>query len=118
MNCLDGFVAKMLASDEVWPPIGAKLPSGEVKLQIREIWKYMIGKVIAQCGPFAGVPKSDHLDELVSTEVRLLPWGLPRRNMGWRRPLGVGNSEYVACVRAVFARAVHSPISDSCVSSN
>lgn len=97
--------------DEVWPHRSVHLPFETQKKEIREIWKYMLGKVIIPGGPFAGAPKSDHLGKIVDKAVRLSPWGIPERCKGWRRPIGVQNSEYEEWLRTVFGRTAPSPIS-------
>ena len=64
----------------------------------------MLGKVAVQGGPFAGAPKSDHLETLVDKATKPFPWGLHERRKGWRRPLGVENAEYDKRIRDVFGR--------------
>ena len=109
-------MSRKLSSDAVWPQFCVKLPVGKEKQKIRAAWAYMLGKVIVQGGPFAGAPKSDHLEKIVDKAMKLFPWGPPKRKMGRRRPLGVTNAEYEAWLREVFGRTVPSPISYSCAS--
>ena len=68
-------------------------------------------------GPFAGVRKSDKLDNLVNESVRLCPVGIPERHTGWRRPRpAVGNMDYFNWAKDVFARTAPTPISNILVS--
>ena len=62
--------------------------------EARPIWAYVLGKVGRQCGPFRGVEKTDHLDRLVDTAVRLFPCGAPGRNRKWQVPDSARISEY------------------------
>ena len=108
---------RMLARVSVWPVIGRRLPNGQDKKEIWQMWEFALGRVVAQDGPFAGVRKSDKLDKLANEAVRLFPWGIPGRHNGWRIPsLAVENMEYVNWIKEVFARTAPSPISNILVS--
>ena len=79
---------------------------------VRSIWKYMLQKVTIQGGPFAGFDKSDQLEELVDTAVRLFPTGIPDRSKKWTLPHGVLVTEYAPFLKKVFLRTVPTPISE------
>ena len=121
MQCLEiqgvqELVYKMLTGVSAWPVIGRRLPTGGKK-NIRQMWEFVVVGVVMQGGPFAGVRKSDKIDNLCNAAARLFPWGIPDRHNGRRRPsLAVGNTEYVKWVKEVFARTAPPPISNILVS--
>ena len=53
----------MLITPTIWPESPMKLPTGADK-NIRDMWEFMLKRVVMQGGPFAGTPKSDKLEKL------------------------------------------------------
>ena len=103
----------MLSGVNAWPESGMGLPKGQRRIGVREMWEFILERVVMQDGPFSGVRKSEMLDKLVRDAVRLFPCGIPEKNKGWCRPnLSVGNGEYVERVKQVFARTAPTPISN------
>ena len=72
----------MLATNATRPVDSRKPPTGVPKANVRATWKFALEKVVRQGGPYAGHPKTEKLDSLVTSEVRLLPWGVPGRRLG------------------------------------
>ena len=127
---LRNLVQSMLNTTEVWPPNSMTKHTLQAKGVARETWRFVLEKVIAQGGPYVGRIKSEKLDPvithpfflviiipdaLVSTAVRLFPWGVPKRSSGWRRPhLKVENSEYQARLKEIPRRTVPTPNLKQC----
>ena len=77
----------------------------------RYTWSYVLGKVMRQGGPFAGVYKTEVFENTVDTAVRLFPDGIPDRSKKWVIPQGVALAEYGAFLKKVFNRTIPTPIS-------
>ena len=61
----------MLFSPSIWPDLNVKRPTGIMKKNIRESWKFILERVVCQGGPFSGTPKTDYVDSLVTALVHV-----------------------------------------------
>ena len=113
MQGIPSTVRALLTRSDPWPCSERMIPTGEEKRNIRNSWAYLLEKVILQRGPFSETRKSDNLDKLIGTAVKLFPWGIPSRYYGWRcAPYLVESTEYEDWLKQIFNRTVPTPISD------
>ena len=106
---MHGHVCSMISLDPDNANFRCSSPNDE---SVRTIWYYILEKIMRQGGPFAGIYKSDQLEEVVNMAVKLFPNGVPDRRLRWKIPDGVTTSDYVAFLTKVFTRTVPTPISD------
>ena len=77
MQGIPSTVQSLLTRCDSWPSSERELPTGEEKVNIRNSWAYLLEKVVLQRGPFSETAKSDNLDEIIDTSIRLFPGVYP-----------------------------------------